>query len=95
VPRTEKQQDIRALPDDALADFQERRRERGMLLPRALHQPHHLVGTVLPARDIHVIGSGFLQRQPNKLTASLDLRPVIEFVAHGHSPLSRLRGSII
>ncbi len=86
VPRAEKQQDVRRLPDDLLTRLQERRRERQACHRVAFQQPRHrrhahpLARRF--ARDVDVFGFGRLEREPDEFAAALNVRPVVKLVAH-------------
>lgn len=84
-PRAEEQQDVRGLPDDYVAGFQERRRERHAFGLRAVHHPRHrghAHAAARFARDVDVVGVGRFEREPHVFAAALDFGPVIEFVSH-------------
>src|SRR5437762_3443466 len=80
-PRPEIEQDIRGLRDDALAGFQDRRRERRMLLALARDELRGCLVAAL-ARHIDIVGAGLFQREAHELTATLYRRPVIKLVEH-------------
>jgi hypothetical protein len=42
----------------------------------------HRIDARAAARDIDIVGSSLLQRQPDELAATLDFRPIVELVAH-------------
>src|ERR1700730_11042384 len=81
-PRPKIEQYVRGLRDDALAGFQDRRRERRMLFAFARNEFRGCLVAAL-ARDVDVIGAGLFQREADELAAPLYRRPVIKFVAHG------------
>jgi len=81
VPRPKPEQDVRDLRDGELAGAQERRCVRRALL-RAAHNGKHRLHAALTARDVLVGRARVLERQPHEFTAALDLRPVVELVAH-------------
>jgi hypothetical protein len=77
--RTEIVQYERRLRDYSLARLQERRRVRRPVVP--LHHRHHRRDAAL-ARHVDIVRTGLFQREPDEFAAALDLRPVIQFVAH-------------
>src|SRR5664279_1252637 len=85
MARAEKEQDVGGLPDHALSRFQKRRSEWWCAFA-PLHHFHHRRHAAAAARYIGIIGAGLLQRQPDIFAAALDVRPVIQFVAHGKPP---------
>src|SRR5579883_1307860 len=84
----QKQKNIGGLCDDLVTGFQERWREGRMLC--VLHEPRHLGQAACLARHIDIVGGRFFQRQAYKLAAPLDVRPVVELVAHAALPLRGL-----
>jgi hypothetical protein len=82
VTSAEEGEDVRGLADQQIARLQERRRKRrmsGRLSPHQLFQFRH---AALAARDIDIVRARFFQREPHEFAATLNLRPVIELVAH-------------
>src|SRR5262249_4537566 len=76
-------QDVGGLRDDELAGSQERRRIRRAQRARVVHELHHrLDATLAAARHVDVIGAGLLEREPDELAATLNVRPIVGFVAH-------------
>jgi hypothetical protein len=88
MARGEIEQDGGDLADQQRSRFQERRRERRGLL--ALQQLGHRRHTAFAAaRDVEIVGAGFLQRQPDIFAAALDGRPIVQLIAHRRSFQSR------
>src|ERR1700688_3949701 len=94
MARSEIEQDVGGVPDQALARFQKRRGEWRRAFA-AFHHPHHRRHTALAAGDVSIIGAGLLQRETDKFAAALDAWPVIEFVAHRRSFTGTCHGSAI
>src|SRR5262245_32528861 len=91
MARAEIKEDVRGLTDQESASLQERRREWWTFLALAFEQRHDRTIAALPA-DVDVISARLLEREPDVFAASLDLRPVVEFIAHGGSPCHRTAG---
>jgi hypothetical protein len=54
---------------------------------RAFQKAHHRGHALLwQTGDVHVVGAGFFERQPDEFASALNLGPVIELVAHRGSP---------
>src|SRR5882724_2316056 len=88
MARAEIEEDVRGLADQEPASLQEWRRERRIFLALAFEQRHDRIVAALPP-DVHVIGPCLLEREPDVFAASLDLRPVVELIAHDGSPCQR------
>src|SRR5262249_50162922 len=76
------EEDVGGLREPQFAGLEERRRERRRCHAAAAHQIHHVVFALAVTRDVDVIGARLLEREPHELAAALDLRPVIELIAH-------------
>src|SRR3954447_20341372 len=87
MARAEIEEDVRGLADQEPSSLQERRREWWIFLALAFEQRHDRTIAALPP-DIDVIGAPLLEREPDVFAASLDLRPVVELIAHGRSPMA-------
>lgn len=85
VATPEVEKNVRGLPDQHFAVFQERRGEGRMRSDGSIHQPLHRRDAAGVARDVDVFGAGFLQREAHEFTAPLDRRPVIELISHCRS----------
>jgi hypothetical protein len=85
VPPAEVEQNVRGLRDDELPSLEEWRSERRILLARTGHHCEQPLLAASLARDIDKVRTDILQRQPDEFTPALDVRPVIELVAHGPS----------
>src|SRR5262245_64741169 len=82
MTRPQIEEDVRSLADQEPASLQERRREWRIFLALAFEQRHDRTVASLP-RDVDIIGARLLEREPDVLAASLDLRPIVELIAHG------------
>ncbi len=80
------QQDVSGLPDQQCPRFQKggSKGRTGDLF--AIKQAYHLGFAARLSGDIDIVGAGLFQRQPDKFSASLDRRPVVEFVPHPAAP---------
>ena len=82
VMRAQKEQDIRGLAEEQLAGLQKGRRKGRVLGRSRLHEHLHLLHAAFASRDIDIIRSRLLEREPHEFAASLYLRPVVELVTH-------------
>src|SRR3954469_26009738 len=91
MAHAEIEEDVRGLADQEPASLQKWRRERRRFLALTFEQRHDRIVAALPP-DVHVIGPCLLEREPDVFAASLDLRPVVELIAHDGSPYHRTGG---
>src|SRR5262249_32524139 len=95
MARTQKQQDVGGLADEAASCLQKRRSERQVVAPHvpsgctlAVPDAHHRRHSAGGTSNVDVARSGLLEGESHELSSSGDARPVIKVVGHG-----LLRGS--
>src|SRR5206468_9393770 len=79
----EEQEDVRGLRDNELPRLEKRRRKRRSRNALVVETREHQIFAVVRASDIDIARTGFLERKPDEFAASLNRRPIVQFVGHG------------